>query len=109
MCTVAKTRGFSEHEGMQSAFYIIITSVIILGAAVSVIGVLFITRRSASDWQDRLRSTTEDLRQHRLEAFHQDNIEVHKTTLRDVIREQASVGSAYLRAEELPRLDRRGD
>ncbi|WP_297556245.1 hypothetical protein [uncultured Actinomyces sp.] len=92
---------------LQPAFFIFITLTVILALAVGVLVVLLVTRRSVSDWQVHLEKTTSEWKQADMDGSKPDPVTPRVSSLETVIRKEGREGSAYLRAEELPRLEQR--
>jgi hypothetical protein len=87
----------------------LITLTVILALAIGVLVVLLITRRSVSDWQVHLSETTSEWKRRNEEGEEVKPVEPRKSSLEKVLREESRQGSAYLRADELPKFDHRHD
>lgn len=92
---------------LQPAFFIFVTLTVILALAVGVLVVLLITRRSVSDWQVHLEKTTNEWKQADIDGQNPDPVTPRKSSLETVMKKEGREGSAYLRAEEIPRLEQR--
>lgn len=92
---------------VQAVFFMIITMLAVLAVAVAVLAGLLTTRRTVSDWQTHIKETTTQLKNQDPET--EEQVVPVTTDLDTVIAHEAVAGSAYLRAEELPKLELRGE
>ncbi|MDO5034168.1 MAG: hypothetical protein Q4E01_02145 [Actinomycetaceae bacterium] len=91
---------------LQPAFFIFVTLTVILALAIGVLVVLLVTRRSVSDWQLHIERTSREWK--RSEASEEEplpQVQPRNSSLETMILKEAREGSAYLRADELPRFD----
>lgn len=94
---------------LQPAYFIIVTTIAILALAIGVLVALLVTRRSVSDWQKHLTETTQEWKKHSEQGLDPDPVKPKRTSLQTVMEEEGREGSAYLRADELPKFDHRHD
>lgn len=94
---------------VQAVIFFILTMLAVLLVAVAVLVGLLTTRRSVSDWHSHIIATTNQLKNHDPATDEDERVVPLTTDLDSVIALEAVAGSAYLRAEELRKLELRGE